>query len=360
MNVFVVTLIYIYSKLLGLYPHSFRNEFAEEMQVVFRDSVNEAGKDGILSLALLCLRELVGMPFNILREFWHELQRKEMKMIVTKNVNHRSGMDGQANAWEAVTGTLPFALFGIVSMLAKYDLLFHGTYSYLNDAYLYFAFYVMVLIGLLIGLVKGVPRWTYGYLGWSLILAWLSYWFLGAITGVELSFSDWQVWGLPLATLATALILRPSFAPLLQLVRGIWQDWTLLSLAMYTFVGLLMLDYDENHSPYLIAFMAASTLAISISVWAFMRSTKAPIRYIALLTGFAAGFIISRISESTWDVAGYYGLPPGPPVPWYDSILDLIIISGFWGMILLLPGLVGFVRQALRTEGPGQPPALKE
>jgi hypothetical protein len=48
MNVFVVTLISIYSKLLLLYPRSFRKEFGEEMQVVFGDSVNEAGKDGIL------------------------------------------------------------------------------------------------------------------------------------------------------------------------------------------------------------------------------------------------------------------------------------------------------------------------
>jgi hypothetical protein len=35
MNVFIPALIYIDSNLLLLYPRSFRNEFGEEMQVMF-------------------------------------------------------------------------------------------------------------------------------------------------------------------------------------------------------------------------------------------------------------------------------------------------------------------------------------
>ncbi len=36
MNFLTAALIYIYSRLLLLYPHSFQNEFAEEMKAVFR------------------------------------------------------------------------------------------------------------------------------------------------------------------------------------------------------------------------------------------------------------------------------------------------------------------------------------
>jgi hypothetical protein len=52
MSRFIALLIYIYSRLLLLYPRYFRNVFAEEMQVVFTDSVNEAVSRGNLPVAL--------------------------------------------------------------------------------------------------------------------------------------------------------------------------------------------------------------------------------------------------------------------------------------------------------------------
>ena len=60
MKAILASLNYFYSKLLLLYPRRFRDEFAGEMQDVFSDSLNEAIKDGILSLLILCLRELGG------------------------------------------------------------------------------------------------------------------------------------------------------------------------------------------------------------------------------------------------------------------------------------------------------------
>lgn len=71
----IVSLTKPYSTLLLLYPVWFRTEFAEEMQIVLQDSLNDAIKDGIRSVVILCLREYGGLPFNVIREFWHELQR---------------------------------------------------------------------------------------------------------------------------------------------------------------------------------------------------------------------------------------------------------------------------------------------
>ena len=81
MKLVIESLIYLYSKLLHLYPVRFRAEFSDEMQVVFRDSINEEAKAGILPMTILSLRELVGLPFNVLREFWHEFQGKELVML---------------------------------------------------------------------------------------------------------------------------------------------------------------------------------------------------------------------------------------------------------------------------------------
>jgi hypothetical protein len=125
----------------------------------------------------------------------------------------------------------------------------------------------------------------------------------------------WRAWAPLLITVGIALLLTRSIRPLRELVLGIWQDWTLLSLAMYSFVGFMMLLYDEVRAPYTIAFMTASTLVICTTVWIFMRSVNRVHRLIILLGGFFAGLLIDRICNATWDFNAYYGLPPQPPIP---------------------------------------------
>lgn len=348
MNIFVQLLIYAYARLFRLYPRGFRDEFAEEMPIVFRDSINDATRDGILQLLLTCSRELGGLPFNILREFWHEFRRKETTMAANGKIEPKSVMDVRAGHGEAWIAALPFVLFGIASMIGKIRLPFLGVYTEL-------AFYAIVLLGLFIGLIREFPRWAFSYLGWTLVFAW--WWTNMHTEGLKIfgytmhnEAWGWRIWFPLFFTIGLALLWTRSIRPLRQLVRGIWEDWTLLSLAVYALVGFMMVLYDESHSPYLIAFMIASTLVISSSVWIFMRSMKTQKRVIALLSGFVTGILLDRISESTWDVAAYYGFPPGPSVPWYDPLLDVIVITAFWGVILLLPAFVGVLRRSLNTE----------
>lgn len=346
MNLIPRCILTFYFQILHLYPRGFREEFAEEMKIVFRDSVHEAGEGGFLPLVLLCLREFGGLPINILREFLHEFKRKETVMVTNDKLETESIAVARASRWDALIGALPFVLFGFDRIIAKLDL--YATHPYLDDPYLDLAFYIIVLIGFFWGLVKGAPRWTYSFLGWSLTMTWLSYWFIGAVTGFELTQFIWQTWVPFFAVIAAALAWTRSLTPLTQLVMRVWQDWTLLSLAMYAFIGLMMMDYDENHSPYLIAFIITTTVAISTIVWAFMRSTRALHRFALLVAGFVIGNAINWISETTWDVAAYYKLPPQPPMPWYDAVLDVITMAGFWGLILLLPALIGLARSSVK------------
>ena len=346
MNVFIATLISIYSKLLLLYPRSFRKEFGEEMQVVFSDSVHEAVKDRISALTCVCLRELAGLPFNILQEFWYEFQRKGTIMVTNKDAEQKSITAGRASHWDALIGTLPFVLFGIASIIGKLMVPFLGIYANL-------AFYAIVLLGLLIGLIKGVPRWTYSYLGWSLVFGW---WWSSMGTpglkmfGFQINYWSWQIWPPLLMTIGIALLWTRSLLPLRQLVRGIWQDWTLLSLAMYTFVGWMALIYDENRHPYLLAFMIGSTLAISAGAWFFLQESQTRNQIIALLSGFITVAIIGAISDATWDWHAYYGFPEPPPVAWYVSAMRIIAIFAVWTAILFWPALIGLARRSFSSE----------
>ena len=59
----------IYGKLLMLYPKIYREEYGEELQVVFGLSVEEATKMGGSEVERLILRELVSLPKAVVLEY---------------------------------------------------------------------------------------------------------------------------------------------------------------------------------------------------------------------------------------------------------------------------------------------------
>ena len=346
MKVSVGFLVYIYSKLLRLYPRGFRDEFSVEMQVVFRNSLNEAHHEGTPSFLLVCLKEFGGLPFHVLREFWHEFKRKEITMEPNEKMKSKSVITGSTSHWDALIGALPFVLFGITSMVGKPIIPFLGIYAGL-------VFYVSVLLGLLIGLIKGAPRWTYSYLSWSLVFAfwWSNMGTFGLkIFGFRIDHWTWQIWPPFLAVIFIALFWTRSLHPLRQLVRGIWKDWLLISFTIYTLFASFLLGYDENHHPYLFLFMIASTIILSTSVWFFLRSSDTRKRVLSLLLGFVLAFAVTIICDATWDWHAYYGYPKPPAEAVYVSVIRYVAFLVFYGGILFLPTLLDVIRRAPATE----------
>ena len=129
-----------------------------------------------------------------------------------------------------------------------------------------------------------------------------------------------------------------------QIRCGILQDWTLLSLAIYAFVAFVSLIYDENHHPYLFAFIAATTIAICLAVWGFLKSDMGWKRVVSLLTGFVTALVLSNISYATQNYAGYYNLPPSPPQPWYTVFDGVVGWTLFYCVIMYWPVLIGLAK----------------
>ncbi len=344
MNTILRCISAFYFQTLHLYPRSFRDEFAEEMKIVFRDSIHEAGTEGSLSLVRFCLRELSGLPVSILREFLHEFERKEQIMAGNEK-GAESIVGAEMKRRDAILGTLPFAIFGLLCMLTKVELPIHA-------GYLYLAFSAISLLGLMVGLVKGFPHWAYSYLGWSILMSW---WWM--MTQVDI-FSNssavtrnqsigWWAWIPLLAAIGLGAFFARSFRPIQRLAGGIWQNWTYLSLMIYTFVAFVQLIYDEIQHPYLLVFMAASTLVICLAVWVFLQSASSWTRVIALLTGFVVSLVLNNLSYTTWDYAAYYSLPPSPPQPWYTAFNGVIVWTVFWAGIMFWPLLIGLVRRVV-------------
>ena len=323
-----------FSRLLGFYPRRFRSAFMDEMETVFGDLLSETSKNGFLPLFGTWLRELISLPVSILREIVHEFKREGTNMLTNEASVDAIQPDEGTGRGEALLAVLPYVLFGIISIISKLD----PDLGVLP----YAAFDLFALIGLTIGGIKGYPRWSYCYLGWAGMLSLL--WNMAPLNPLSGFIPFSLAIGIP-------LLWWRSLAPLRELFRGIWKDWTRLSLALFSFAGYVLIIYDENHHPWLFAFMLASIAAISAAVWIFIRNQNAWGRVLALVAGFVATWLIGTISDSTWDVNAYYGIPPGPPEPLTSKILGTLAIIPVWLMILFWPVLIGLVHQVIHRRG---------
>jgi len=320
----------LYPLMLCIYPQIFHMEFGAEMQSVFAEVIID--KPAQKSI-LLFLRELVDLPASVFRTYIDQWFRGDSMPTQAEYLS-------PSTRWQAFIGTLPFLAFGIASMISKTDLYYPPRFTYPH-----LAFYSLALIGLLIGWIREFPLWSYSYLGWSLVFAW--WW-----TGISIYGTNWgyRVW-LPFGIMVLlAFLLTRSLSPIKKFFRDIWNDWTRLPLAMYTFIAFVYLIYDENHHPYLFIFMAASTLSFAAGAWLFLRSASLKGRVASIFLGFlfggyVSGMVISRI-YGTWDWRAYYGLPE-VSTSWYLPVFRTIMVLSFYTVIIFWPALIALIRRLL-------------
>jgi hypothetical protein len=144
------------------------------------------------------------------------------------------------------------------------------------------------------------------------------------------------IWLPLLVVFAASLLLRRSWEPVRRLLAGLWADWTLLPFALYILFGWVYMVADENHHPYLLLFIAFTTLALSLGAWGYFRAGTPMRRVLALLGGLLLAVLLSTLNEATWDYRAYYGLPPGPQeVSLVGLVLFLILAFLMLGIGLL-------------------------
>jgi hypothetical protein len=282
-------LIRVYAALSRLYPHRFRAEFRDEMQSVFADAVNDAAKRGLVALVKVCAREVWEMPAALVREHQSNLREEEQMSAIPVTREAASRQDAPSGAsWSAALATaLPFLVYGLTIVLERIVTLdMYGRTSLPPEPLLVRLIgYLILLIGLGVGWVRGFPRWAVGYISVAFVtmLWWMD---LAAphlrSLGIVIS-NDWYErlgWRalIPFGVMAvTALAWTRSLRPLGQFVVGIWEDWTRVSLVLYGFFVWLMLvaGSDSFHHPLLNASMLVSTgiLALGAGVYARVGGT---------------------------------------------------------------------------------------
>jgi hypothetical protein len=344
MNLIVSSLMHLYGKLLLLYPSRFHEEFADEMQVVFRDSLDEAIKRGWSALALVCIKELIGLPFNVLQEFWHESQRKEMFMLPENTFDpfERPTTNGQI-----LMGAFPFFLFGLILIYFKLPMEWvKSGWSATLGITVFELLLVLPAVGFGVGWVQNFPRWSYPYAGMALILAFyiqnastpgLSFFGI-PIFGRELW--GWRAW-IPL-TLASinAIVISRSLKPITRFFSNLWKDWSVPSYFMSgTLPLIVMIAFDEIDQIYSLYFMPIFAVLLVGMVTFYLRSQTTGKRVLILTLG-ALVIIFSAALTSNFYWQEHNGISP-------TGARSRLLSAGIISLIVLLPAWLELIRRWL-------------
>jgi hypothetical protein len=158
-----------YRHLLKLYPPLFRTEFGEEIQSRLR---TVTGKQAGLACLRLVLRELVSAPHVLLSLHWREWRLRGLKsVLLPTDLPTRDGRHSWLLAGMEALFFLTWA--GLLILLTYADLAWLKPGWYRNAGAWGLLAAILPLPILLIGLLRGMPRWAYPYYG--MLLAHLCY-----------------------------------------------------------------------------------------------------------------------------------------------------------------------------------------
>ncbi len=326
----------LYALLLHLFPKAYRDEYGDELQTVFELSLDDAMQAGKFPVVLFVLRELISLPQAIIYE--HLRERRKAKMI-GKFSSRFDFVPGSRR--EFLTALYPFLLIGFVeplmivlmvsNLLTPQSMLVNGI-----------GIFIVVSLGilLLIGFVKGLPRWSLPYLGFALtILSVSGFSFLLDIRSLRLydrlsPLGDILFeggWWFGLLVVMILLVTVTRCLPAFQRFRN---DWTLLCFIPYGGVPFaLMITFDAYTGDE--PFMFFSFLVLASGTWLYLHNQHEWKRFGALFGAMtlamfiaAAGKVILLpaqdwlyvVSPATWKTEAMYTL-----VTWLWLALIMLI-----------------------------------
>ena len=328
----------VYGSFLSLFPRNYREEYGEELQIVFELSLEEAATQGGFELERLILRELISLPKAIILE--HLRQRRMSK--VTGNFASRFDFapGTRCEVWAALA---PFLLFG-----AQPTLLGYFRVSDLIPLWLDIIFVIILwsfgLSLILIGFAKRFPRWFMPYIGvpmpiislvlfnslmekWEGVWWYRLPWFLSAFIQQGLL---WMGLFFLVVLLLVSTRLIPGSRPFHQRLRN---DWTLLSFIIYgTMPLVLLITYNEykNVEP----FMFLSLVILAAGGWLYLQSYESLKRFMYLYVGAALSMLVVAIGKAVLLDTSF---PSAAGGTWQIEFMSTLITWVWLAMIMLIP-----------------------
>ena len=340
--------ILFYRLLLSMYPPTYRAEFGNEMYDTFAEGVADAQAQQ--RLVRFLLMELRDAPRSLANAYWQGWMMKlQTRIQVLQDVASTSDLppappDGR-ESWRQVFWELsPFLLTALFLVLATYLPFVEISAGWQRDTeFLSKLIMPLTLPFALLGVARGLPRWTYP--------------FCGLLLGNQIFVSyQLSMWLFLIAMLfaysvlaAAAIITDPEPRRLPTLVRRIGQslslDWTRLSFGIFGALPLILLiAFDDAHADDRTPYLVLSALGMVVSAFAYCRSRTTSAQLTALLTGLTFSIWCAWMDRITF-AGGLVGWVTAPSAG-LDEMFWLLRLWLQWGVLILSPALLVIMGRA--------------
>jgi hypothetical protein len=254
-------------------------------------------------------------------------------------------------AWgETLLAVLPFLLLPTVYL---FGLLLSPFINSQPDPTLALGIFLSILgvflLAMLIGWVKGFPRWVFPYWGFILLVTLYMWGFSGTIAGYHVDGSFWA-WTPLVAIAMIGTLWARGFAPLYVLLKSVWKDWTLLSFTFYGALPLLFLfAYDEVHgTPFEYIVQSVTMLILAVGAAIYMRTENIWHRFASLVGGFSIGWLAVMIHLGIyWNGRQLFWM--SEPGSWIKTLNWTSQMGAVLMLILVAPLLVALLHQILKV-----------
>lgn len=323
-----VLLSRLYKTILHTFPAEFRAEFGEEMVELFCERLAEAEKQGAWALTRLGSQEVGQWPTALLRLHLYRWQKKRRRMMHFGAGVSRASLfgiplkadDGRFSALQLLLEIIPFLFTALLISFLTY---WPSAQRYDPPEVAVLWAGAVPLLGLLLGLAQGMPRWAYPYggllIGYTLWLAldqrlvWL--WVLLVLTAVSLVI-------LAVVVHRQGQPLPPAFQ---RVGASAALDWTRLSFGLFGAAPLLILAaFDNAFLNQRTPFLALALLVMVVTVGVYGRCQRQDHQLVALLGGTTLLFIPALLDHVYWQ-------------GWGSSLAWLLALWAWMSTLLLLP-----------------------
>lgn len=331
-----------------LYPRSHRQKFEQEMRQVFRMAAQEIYPQGLLAMLVFYGRELRGVLAGVAAEYWQLFARREGRQMQALDGQHRIARNEQGSPrreplnWVTLLASSAiFIIWGLEAILL--EIAFSTNRTQLNATMMVsirmLSWVLFLLPPVVVGFswTRNFQRWTYPYVGSALVYAAV----MDGIASPEFPFSSggynpwgWRAWIPLVIAIGVALFVTRSLRPLRRFFTNAWEDWTLLSYAMFGMAPLFLLaSFDEVASGYSLIFMPVVVIILVITSLLYLASQHLYQRAWLLFTGaFLSLGITMVVTEVYWmGVSGF-------------DMRRIALIQAVFLAVMFSPGLIGVFR----------------
>jgi hypothetical protein len=304
--------------LLFLYPQEYREEYGEELQTVFDLSMEDAIKLGKFAAVKVFLLEVIHLPGAIFLEHLRKRRKNRMARKIDRLLDFSPGSRNEtlvALAPFLVSAALPI-LFGMLS--SQLDTLIWQR----SGRILAVAVYALIPLLFILGLLKGIPRWSLPYLGLCLpVLAWIisninmsnaladyrrAMMIYRLLSRIPYSWSflrefinEGVMWGWILIIPLTVLLilfsmLIPGLRPFYRKLRN---DWTLLCFMLLGAAPFMAFVNFEGYKNYE-AFIVLMFLSLAVAGWLYLHNDNPWAKFLILIGGMTIAMLVAALGQT--------------------------------------------------------------